>query len=94
MPSMHNLPAEDRGTLVARLRRIEGQARGIQRMIADDRDCLDVMTQIAAMRAAVNAVGGELVEDVALRCFRHPEEFGSPEQAIEQAVHVLVRGRR
>jgi DNA-binding FrmR family transcriptional regulator len=63
-------------------------------MIEDGRDCLDVMTQIVAMRSAANALGGELLEDVALRCLRHPEDFASPQQAIEQAVHVLVRGGR
>lgn len=94
MPSIHHLPIEERRALVVRLRKIEGQAKGIQQMTEDGRDCLDVLTQIAALRAAVNAVGGELLEDVVLSYFRHPEEFASPEQAVEQAVHALVHGSR
>ena len=94
MPSIHHLPGEERRALVVRLRKIEGQAKGIQRMIEDGRDCLDVLTQITALRAAVNAVGGELLEDVALHCVHHPEEFTSPEQAVKQAVHALVHGGR
>lgn len=94
MPSICNLSTEERSALVVRLRKIEGQAKGIQRMIEDGRDCLDVMTQIVAMRAAATSVAGELIEDVALRCLRHPEEFASPEEAVEQAVQVLVRGGR
>ena len=94
MPTIHDLPDKERTALVVRLKRIEGQARGIQRMIEDDRDCLDVMAQIAALRAAVNAVGGELLEEVALRCLQHPEDFDSPEQAVGEVVHLIVRGGR
>ena len=92
MPNIHDLPAQERSALVIRLRKIEGQAKGVQRMIEEGRDCLDVITQIAAIRAAANALGGELLEDFALRCLQHPEDFTSPEHSVEQAVHALVRG--
>ena len=94
MPSIHNLPAEERAEMVARLKRIEGQAKGIQKMIDEGRDCVEVMNQVAAVRAAVTALSGEMLEAFALRCLRHPEEFPSPEQAVEQAVRALVRGNR
>ena len=94
MASINDLPVTERKALVVRLRRIEGQAKGIQRMIEDGRDCFEVITQIVAMRSAANAVAGELFEGVALRSLQHPEDFASPEQAVEQAVHVLVRGGR
>ena len=93
MPSTTRLPADAREDLVARLKRIEGQSRGIQKMIEDGRDCTDVMNQLAAVKAAVNALSGEALEAFALHCLRHPEEFPSPEQAVEQAVRALVRGR-
>lgn len=76
---------------MARLRRIEGQIKGVQRMIEEGRDPRDVMTQIAAVRAATTAVGAEVLAAFALRCLRHPEEFTSPEAAIEEAVHALAR---
>jgi DNA-binding FrmR family transcriptional regulator len=94
MPSIHNLPQEERDDFVARLKRIEGQSKGIQKMIEEGRECADVMNQVAAVKAAVTALSGELLEAFALRCLRHPEEFQSPEAAVEQAVRALVRGGR
>ena len=94
MPSINNLPAAERAEMIARLKRIEGQAKGIQRMIEDGRECVDVMQQIASVKAAVNALSGEVLEAFALRCLRHPEEFASPEAAVEQAVRAVVRGGR
>ncbi|HEU0116700.1 MAG TPA: metal-sensitive transcriptional regulator [Thermomicrobiales bacterium] len=94
MPSMHVLPQEERDSLIDRLRKVEGQAKGIQRMIEDGRDCLDVINQLAAVKAAINAVSGELLEAYALRCLRHPEDFSTPERAVEQAVRALVRAGR
>jgi DNA-binding FrmR family transcriptional regulator len=76
------------------LKRIEGQSKGIQKMIEEGRECADVMNQVAAVKAAVTALSGELLEAFALRCLRHPEEFQSPEAAVEQAVRALVRGGR
>lgn len=94
MPSMHNLSPEERAELIDRLRKIEGQAKGIQRMIDEGRECLDVINQLAAVKAAVNAVSGHLIEAYALRCLRHPEEFPTPEEAVEQAVRAMVRAGR
>ena len=94
MTSVSNLPEANRADFVGRLKRIEGQAKGIQRMIEDGRECVDVMQQIASVKAAVNALSGEVLEAFALRCLRHPEEFASPEAAIEQAVRAVVRGGR
>lgn len=94
MPSVHNLPADERADMIARLKRVEGQAKGIQRMIEEGRDCVDVINQLAAVRAAVTALGGEMLEVFALHCLRHPEEFGSPEKAVEEAVRAIVRSGR
>ena len=57
MPHSHPDPA----LLLTRLRRIEGQVRGIQRMLEENRDCMDVVTQIQAARAALMRVEGEVV---------------------------------
>lgn len=94
MASIANLPDADRADLIARLKRVEGQARGLQRMVEDGRDCSEVIQQVAAIRAAITGLSGELLEAVALRCLRRPEEFDSPEQAIEEAVRLLVRAGR
>jgi DNA-binding FrmR family transcriptional regulator len=54
--------------LLKRLARIEGQVRGIARMVEDDRYCIDVLTQISAVRKAVDAVALELVDDHVRHC--------------------------
>ena len=94
MPSIHNLPVAEREEFIARLKRVEGQAKGIQKMIEEGRDCVDVMNQLSSVRAAVTSLSGEMLEAFALRCLRHPEEFPSPEKAVEEVVRALVRSGR
>lgn len=91
MPSMNQMPQDERVEILARLKRIEGQARGIQRMVEEGRDCVDVMTQIGAMKAATASLSVLLLEDFALYCLRHPQEFASPEDAVHQVVRAMVR---
>lgn len=52
-----------------RLRRIEGQVRGIQSMVGDERDCREILQQLAAIRSAVQGVGTLLLEDYMSDCF-------------------------
>lgn len=92
MPSVTRLPEEEVERLRARLKRIEGQARGIQRMLDENRDCQEVLQQIAAIKAATNALSAQALETFALYCLRHPEDFASPDAAVEQAVRAVVRG--
>jgi DNA-binding FrmR family transcriptional regulator len=94
MASIHDLSNAERTDLIDRLKRIEGQAKGIQRMVEEGRECLDVLNQLAAVKAAVNALSGALLEAFALRCLQHPEEFPSPQKAVEQAVRTLIRSGR
>lgn len=91
MPSIDVLPEERRTDIVDRLKRIEGQAKGVQRMVEDGRECTDVLNQVAAIKAAVHALGAEVLESFALYCLRHPETFDSPEDAVDKAVRALVR---
>jgi len=91
MASISNLSAAERDDIVQRLKRIEGQARGVQKMVDDGRDCGDILTQLASIRAAINSLNGELLETYLLRCMQNPNEFGSPEKAVKQAVRALVR---
>ena len=58
----------DKDALTKRLHRIEGQVRGIARMVEDDRYCIDVLTQISAVRKAVDAVALALVDDHVRHC--------------------------
>ena len=54
--------------VIKRLRRIEGQVKGIQKMIAEDKYCVDILTQVAAIRAAINKVGSILLEKHSMKC--------------------------
>ena len=64
---------ESRQELIKRLRRIEGQIRGVQGMIAEDRDCQEVLTQIMAARAALEQVAVALVNDYLEECLLTPD---------------------
>jgi DNA-binding FrmR family transcriptional regulator len=68
------IPEETTADLIKRLRRIEGQVRGIQAMLAEHRDCSDVVTQIAAANKALEQVGFKLVASGLTYCVSNPEE--------------------
>lgn len=57
------LCGEDHPKLIARINRIEGQVRGLKRMVEDDRDCLQVLKQIAAASGALRSLGSVILED-------------------------------
>jgi CsoR family transcriptional regulator, copper-sensing transcriptional repressor len=94
MASINNLDAGKRLEFQQRLRRIEGQSKGIQRMIDDGRDCVEILDQLAAVKAAVSGLSVDMLETFALYCLRHPDEFATPEEAIGQAVRALARSGR
>jgi DNA-binding FrmR family transcriptional regulator len=78
-------------SLVRRLKRAEGQVRGLQQMIEDERYCIDILTQIAAVRAALDGVALKVLEDHVEHCVRE----GGEEKAAEAtaAIERLVRSR-
>ena len=68
------LPEETIDDLQRRLRRVEGQVRGIQAMLAEQRECADVVTQIAAAAKALEQVGFKLVASGLAYCLTNPDE--------------------
>lgn len=94
MTTIENLPEATRVELLSRLKKIEGQARGIQKMFDDGRDCTAIIDQVASIKAAVNALSGEMLEAYAIHCLTNAAKFESPEKAIEEAVRVIVRASR
>ena len=79
--------------LQARLRRIEGQVRGVQGMVDEDRYCIDVITQISAIQAALDKVALGLLDDHARHCVRDagPAEQGDRTDELMAAVGRLMR---
>lgn len=79
-----------------RLNRIEGQVRGIARMIEEDRYCIDVVTQISAVRAALKRVEEEILKDHVGHCVEHAIQSGDKDeqrQKVAELVNVLGRVR-
>jgi len=80
-----------------RLGRIEGQVRGIARMVADDRYCIDIVTQIDAVRAALKRVEEEVLRDHVAHCVEHAISSGDKDeqrQKISELMEVLERSGR
>ncbi|HEY8772392.1 MAG TPA: metal-sensitive transcriptional regulator [Candidatus Limnocylindria bacterium] len=87
---------KDRGELLNRLRRIEGQVRGIQRLVDDEAYCLDILQQVEAMTAAADSVALLLLEDHIDGCLAHAIETGHGEPYVDEVMTVVRRalGRR
>ena len=78
-----------------RLRRIEGQVRGLQKMVDEDRYCIDVLTQVSAVKAALDAVALVLLKDHTENCVVEAIEAGDGSEKVRElndAVERLVRG--
>lgn len=77
-----------------RLKRIEGQVRGVLNMMDDGRTCTDVITQLSAIRKAVDRTIATVVAENLERCIRAEVETGNGERdAIQEAIELLVRSK-
>jgi len=84
----------DKTALAKRLNRIEGQVRGISRMIDEDRYCIDVLTQISAVQSALDALALRLLEHHLHGCVQHAVRSGEGDRAIEEALGVIRKFAR
>jgi DNA-binding FrmR family transcriptional regulator len=75
--------------LAKRLNRIEGQVRGIGRMIDDDRYCVDILTQVSAVQSALDALALKLLEHHLHGCVSHAVASGNGAHAIDEAISVI-----
>ena len=89
----------DKEALSKRLHRIEGQVRGIEKMLADDRYCIDIITQISAVTTALEAVAFKILDAHVNHCVAGALASGDEDIAAEKsrelldAVHRFARGR-
>ncbi len=81
----------DKQALLARLRRIEGQIRGLQRMVEQDTYCIDVLTQISAAKSALHAVAVGLLEDHLAHCVVEAARSGDPAHKVKEASDAIAR---
>jgi DNA-binding FrmR family transcriptional regulator len=77
--------------LAARLKRIEGQVRGIDHMVAEDRYCIDVLTQVNAARAALEQVGLLILQEHTQRCVAEALESGDPDDKVRELSEAIDR---
>ena len=77
--------------LSKRLRRIEGQIRGVERMVEDDRYCIDILTQIAAVQAALDKVALGVLDDHARHCIVGGAASQEPEQLSDELMAAVGR---
>ncbi len=75
--------------LINRLKRIEGQLRGVQKMIKENRSCQETLTQLAAARHALDEVGIRLITESMEECLR--ESPANCEEAVEKALQIFTR---
>ncbi|SDJ15641.1 metal-sensitive transcriptional regulator [Natribacillus halophilus] len=77
--------------LLNRLKRIEGQVRGVQKMIDEDKYCVDILHQISAIQSAMKKVSVGLMEDHTHHCVVNAIEKGNKEETIEELMDVMKR---
>jgi DNA-binding FrmR family transcriptional regulator len=85
--------SDDREAYLKRLRRIEGQVRGLQRMVSEDAYCIDVLTQISAATRALQGVALGLLDEHIRHCVSHAVSNGGPgaDASIAEAIRAIER---
>ena len=89
--------ADIKTSCAKRLSRIEGQVRGLSRMVEEDRYCIDIVTQIAAVRAALRGVEEEILRDHVAHCVEHAISSGNKadqRRKIDELMNVVGRTNR
>jgi CsoR family transcriptional regulator, copper-sensing transcriptional repressor len=85
-------PSKD--ALISRLNRIEGQVRGVTKMITEDRYCVDVLNQISALQSAMDAVAMQLLENHTHGCMQNAIKSGDGDAAINEMMALLRKFAR
>ena len=84
----------DKAALAKRLHRIEGQVRGIERMVEDDRYCIDILTQIGAVSTALESLAFEILDDHVTHCVTDAIASGNKQEAATKTAELLAAVQR
>ena len=90
----HAVVQPNKPALLRRLNRIEGQVRGVAKMVEDDRYCVDVLTQVSAIQSALDALAMQLLESHTKGCVRSALRSGNGDEAIDELMTVVKRFSR
>lgn len=88
---MNSLDEEAKEDLLLRLRRIEGQVRGLQRMIDENKYCVDILTQVVAVRGALKKVGFKLLDNHTHGCVKRALQEENGDQIIDELMEVFAK---
>ena len=86
-----NVSSEVKADLTRRLKRLEGQVRGVQRMLDEDRDCREIIQQLAAIRSATHQASLVVIREHAAACLFKSGEQASPQDVLDSLIDVLAK---
>lgn len=79
-------------TVLNRLKRTEGQLRGIQKMLVEEKDCAEIITQLSAVRSSVDHIMGLIVAENLKNCFENPEIDAADQEAkVAEAIKLIMK---
>lgn len=85
------VPDERKGEIQARLKRLRGQMDGIERMLDDNRPCVDILTQVAAVQQAMRGVGKLVVRNYLERCAAQAIKSGREQEVFDELMEVIFK---
>ena len=84
--------ATDNKDIINRLKRAEGQLRGIQKMIEDDKECIDIVTQLTAVRSSVNRTMGIVISNKINQIIENPvKDKEKQEEKLQKALELIIK---
>ena len=86
-----NVSSDVKADLVKRLKRLEGQVRGVQRMLEEDRDCREIVQQLAAIRSATHQASPVVIREHAAACLFKSGDQASPQEVLDSLIGVLEK---
>ncbi|MCT4507552.1 MAG: metal-sensitive transcriptional regulator [Tepidibacter sp.] len=95
MKELSEKTKKDKDAIIKRLRRIEGQVKGIQKMIDEEKYCVDILIQIAAIRSAIDKVGGIVLENHVKGCVKNTmdnsDDIEEKDRVIDELVNTMLK---
>ncbi|HEM5983962.1 TPA: metal-sensitive transcriptional regulator [Streptococcus suis] len=82
----------DKKKMINRLKRAEGQLRGIQKMIEEEQECIDIVTQLSAVRSSINSMMGLVIAQKVQDCIENPSDNPEEQEArLAEAINLIIK---
>ncbi|HFI0374447.1 TPA: metal-sensitive transcriptional regulator [Streptococcus suis] len=82
----------DKKKMLNRLKRAEGQLRGIQKMIEEEQECIDIVTQLSAVRSSINSMMGLVIAQKVQDCIENPSDNPEEQEArLAEAINLIIK---